>query len=85
MGELYGSAINATVKTSAVINKTFTASGSYTVPVGYTKMDLFAVGGGAGGNADGCGGGCPLSIHHPVPALPHLSVESHTSSSQGFV
>ena len=21
---------------------------------------------------------CPLSIHHPVPALPHLSVESHT-------
>ena len=21
---------------------------------------------------------CPLSIHHPVPTLPHLSVESHT-------
>lgn len=46
MGELYGSVINATVKTSAVINKTFTASGSYTIPAGYTKMDLFAVGGG---------------------------------------
>lgn len=63
--ELYGSAINATAKTSAVINKTFTAGGSYTIPVGYSKADIFCVGGGSGnmpsyggnyGN-DGCGGG----------------------------
>ena len=63
--ELYGSAINATAKTSAVIKKTFTAGGSYTIPVGYSKADIFCVGGGSGnmpsyggnyGN-DGCGGG----------------------------
>ena len=47
-GEMTGAVINATVTTSAVLNKTFTASGSYTIPAGYTKADLFAVGGGGG-------------------------------------
>ncbi len=45
-GEMTGAVINATVTTAAVINKTFTTSGSYTVPTGYTKADLFVVGGG---------------------------------------
>ena len=62
MGELYGSTVNATVKTSSVINKTFTVSGSYTIPAGYSKIDLFAVGGGSAGlygfsRTSGSGGG----------------------------
>ena len=57
MGELYGSVINAMAKTSAVINKTFTASGSYTVPAGYIKADIFCVGGGSGGVGYQSGGG----------------------------
>lgn len=56
MGELYGSVINATAKTSAVINKTFTASGSYTIPAGYTFADAFYVGGGASGANNSIGG-----------------------------
>lgn len=55
MGELYGTVINATAKTSAVIDKIFTASASYTIPAGYTKMDIFAVGGGGGGKNGGTG------------------------------
>lgn len=59
-GERTGAVINATVTTAAVINKTFTAGGSYTIPAGYTRMDLFAVGGGSGdsgGNGSTGGGG----------------------------
>ena len=61
-GEMTGVVINATVTTASVINKTFTTSTSYTIPAGYTKMDLFAVGGGGGGCASysqssGGGGG----------------------------
>lgn len=52
-GDLLGDTLNATVKTQAVINKTFTASGSYTIPVGYSKMDIFCVGGGGGGSGGG--------------------------------
>lgn len=44
-----GTVRNVTCKTSAEINKTFTVSGSYTVPAGYTKADLFVVGGGGRG------------------------------------
>lgn len=47
-GEMTGAVLNATVTTSAVLNKTFTAGESYTIPAGYTKADLFAVGGGGG-------------------------------------
>ena len=45
-GEKTGTALNAVAITSAVINITFTSSGSYTIPAGYTKADLFVVGGG---------------------------------------
>ena len=48
-GEINGVVRNVTCKTSGELNKTFTASGSYTIPAGYTKMDLFAVGGGSAG------------------------------------
>ena len=34
----------------SLIHISFTAGGSYTVPAGYTRMDLFAVGGGSSGN-----------------------------------
>lgn len=63
MGELYGSVINATVKTSTEIDITFTTSGSYAVPAGYSMIDVFCVGGGSGGSAgktgsnSSCGGG----------------------------
>lgn len=61
-GEINGVVRNVTCKTSGELNKTFTASGSYTIPAGYTKMDLFAVGGGGGGcssysQSSGGGGG----------------------------
>lgn len=62
-GEMNGSTLNASVTTSAVLNKTFTASTSYTIPVGFAKMDLFAVGGGSAGSSSnnnergGSGGG----------------------------
>lgn len=52
-GEFTGAAINTTVTTSGVLYKTFTASEIYKVPAGYTKMDLFAVGGGTSGAAGG--------------------------------
>lgn len=58
-GEMVGTVFNTVVTTSAIINKTFTVSGAYIIPAGYTKMDLFAVGGGSGGytgNAGGSGG-----------------------------
>lgn len=47
-GEMTGAVINATVTTAAVINKTFTTSGNYTIPAGYSKVDVFCVGGGGG-------------------------------------
>lgn len=66
MAELLGSIINGNCKTGAEIAKTFTASGSYTIPAGFAKIDLFAVGGGGGSGygddyggsySNGCGGG----------------------------
>lgn len=59
-GDLLGDTLNATVKTQAVINKTFTATGSYTIPAGYSRMDIFCVGGGGGGG----GGGTAMSSYH---------------------
>lgn len=59
VGELTGSAVNATVTTSNILNKTFTSSQNYTIPNGYNTMDIFCVGGGGSGIAqfDGGGGG----------------------------
>ena len=48
-GEINGVVRNVTCKTSGELNKTFTASGSYTIPADIQKMDLFAVGGGSAG------------------------------------
>lgn len=58
-GDLLGDTLNATVKTLAVINKTFTATGTYTIPAGYSRMDIFCVGGGGGG-----GGGSTASSNY---------------------
>ncbi|WP_418885817.1 glycine-rich domain-containing protein [Enterocloster lavalensis] len=57
-GELQsGRLFTAVATTSTVIMKTFTASGSYTVPAGYRKIDIFCVGGGGGGGGSPyCGG-----------------------------
>lgn len=51
-GEMTGSVLNTTVTTSGTLSKTFTAGTTYTIPAGYTKMDIFCVG---GGGAGGCG------------------------------
>lgn len=56
-GVINGIVRNVTCKTGAEINKTFTASGLYTIPTGYTKADIFAVGGGGCGLFKGGGGG----------------------------
>ena len=59
-GELQSSrSFTVTTTTSAVITKTFTTSGSYAVPAGYAKIDIFCVGGGSGGggNSENGGGG----------------------------
>lgn len=64
-GVINGTIRNVTCKTLGEISKTFTASGSYTIPTGYTKADLFVVGGGgkawSGGHgafgSGGAGGG----------------------------
>lgn len=48
-GEMTGDALNASAKTGAQQSVTITSSRSYTVPVGYSLMDVFCVGGGSGG------------------------------------
>ena len=45
-GEMTGNVLNATVTTGSTITQTFTSSTTYTIPAGYTKIDLFAVGAG---------------------------------------
>lgn len=59
---MIGEVRNATVKTSAQINLTIKGTQNYTIPVGYTKMDIFCVGAGGSGAFDsksrhGGGGG----------------------------
>lgn len=49
LGELTGDILNASRATAGQSNVTITSSRSYTVPTGYTKMDVFCVGGGSGG------------------------------------
>ena len=58
-GEINGVVRNVTCKTSGELNKTFTASGSYTIPGGYNRMDVYLVGGGGGtlGEPSNYGGG----------------------------
>ena len=65
-GDLWGTTFNAAAATGADLWLTFTASQNYTVPMGYTQADVFAVGGGgSGGNeyaaASGGGGGYTLT------------------------
>lgn len=47
-GTMYGGFYNANAKTYKELWLTYTSSGSYTIPTGYTKFDAFAVGGGGG-------------------------------------
>lgn len=61
-GDLLGDTLNTTIKTSAQINLTIKGTQNYTIPVGYTKMDIFCVGAGGSGAYDsksrqGGGGG----------------------------
>lgn len=49
-GEMMGEPLNATVKTSAQITKTITSTQNYTIPAGYSIVDIFCVGGGGGGS-----------------------------------
>lgn len=64
-GELTGSALNASRATSGQTSKTFIGAQTYTIPAGYTRMDVFCVGGGGKGGrgyrsvyyAEGGGGG----------------------------
>lgn len=58
-GVINGAVRNVTCKTSGELNKTFTVSGSYTIPGGYNRMDVFLVGGGGGtlGEPSNYGGG----------------------------
>lgn len=50
-GEMTGSVLNAQVTTGGTINQTFTSSTTYTIPQGYTQVDIFCVGGGGGGSS----------------------------------
>jgi len=59
---MLGEPLNTTIKTSAQINLTIKGTQNYTIPVGYTKMDIFCVGAGGSGAFDsdsrqGGGGG----------------------------
>lgn len=62
-GEMTGAVINATVKTSTQLTVTIKGTQTYTIPVGFSSMDAFAVGGGGLGsssdysNKTGGGGG----------------------------
>lgn len=48
-GEMTGNPLNTTVRTSAEQVVTIKGTQNYTIPIGYTKADICAVGGGAGG------------------------------------
>jgi hypothetical protein len=51
-----------TTQDSYILTQTFTSSGDFTVPAGATKIAVFAVGGGSGGNAGS--GGSSFSTHY---------------------
>lgn len=48
-GNIHSATVNATATTQSEVWKTYTSSGSYTIPTGYTKVDIFCVGGGSSG------------------------------------
>lgn len=61
-GDMWANVQNANATTQNQLWMTFTASQNYTVPSGYTIMDIFCVGGGGGsyistGSSNGGGGG----------------------------
>ena len=45
-GIMYGGVINSSAATQSELWLTFTSSQNYTIPTGYSKLDIFAVGGG---------------------------------------
>lgn len=52
-GRLYGSYVQASANNVVVHGQqVFTSSGTFTVPVGVTSVDLFGVGGGSGGSTE---------------------------------
>lgn len=55
-GEMTGNTLNASRATGSQINKTFTSTQTYTIPAGYTSMDVFCVGGGGKGQRSYSGG-----------------------------
>ena len=64
-GDLYSGTKDATVTTTARGTQTFKSSGTFTVPAGVTKIDIFCVGGGGAGRVGWVGsknrggrGGC---------------------------
>ena len=48
-GELLGTQLRTTVNTGSIQTVTITSSRNYTIPSGYTSVDIFCVGGGGGG------------------------------------
>lgn len=56
MGELLGEPLNTTVRTSAEQVVTITGTQNYTIPVGFSLIDIFCVGAGGAGGAGTKGG-----------------------------
>lgn len=64
-GELLGTQLKGTIKTGAIQTITVKSTSNYTIPAGYTSVDIFCVGGGGGGgrgqdgssSSSGYGGG----------------------------
>lgn len=54
-GDLLGDTLNTTVRTSNILIVTIKATQTYTIPVGFTKMDTFTVGGGGGAHSGDIG------------------------------
>lgn len=50
-GELLGTQLKGTIKTGAIQTITVKSTSNYTIPAGYTSVDIFCVGGGGGGGA----------------------------------
>lgn len=48
-GELLGAQLKATVRTGAIQTITIKSTSNYTIPAGYSSIDIFCVGGGGGG------------------------------------
>lgn len=55
-GEILGTQLKATVNTGSSQIITIKATSNYTIPAGYSKIDVFCVGGGGGGGFGRSGG-----------------------------